>query len=102
MNGTTVIDVHGAGCQRSDPKDGDPADYPTWGFGPQGDVQRVFNYVRLVRGGTTGAVVTSGEVNPTTGGEQPPQDADRRAGGEGELPPPPPDGRQPPDGPPAP
>jgi hypothetical protein len=102
MNGTTVIDVHGAGCQRSDPKDGDPADYPTWGFGPQGDVQRVFNYVRLVRGGTTGAVVTGGEVDSTTGGEQPPQDADRRAGGEGELPPPPPDGRQPPDGPPAP
>ncbi len=49
MDGTTVIDVHGAGCQRSDPKDGDPSDYPTWGFGPQGDVQRVFNYVRLVR-----------------------------------------------------
>jgi len=49
MDGVTVIDVHGAGCQRSDPKDGDPDDYPTWGFGPQGDVQRVFNYVRLVR-----------------------------------------------------
>jgi hypothetical protein len=49
MDGTTVIDVHGAGCQRSDPKDGDPNDYPRWGFGPQGDVQRVFNYVRLVR-----------------------------------------------------
>jgi hypothetical protein len=49
MDGTTVIDVHGAGCQRSDPKDGDPADYPSWGNGPQGDVQRVFNCVRLVR-----------------------------------------------------
>jgi hypothetical protein len=50
MDGTNVIDVHGAGCQRSDPKDGDPNDYPTWGgFAPQGDVQRVFNYVRLVR-----------------------------------------------------
>ncbi|PLW93394.1 MAG: hypothetical protein C0592_06295 [Marinilabiliales bacterium] len=41
-------DVHGAGCQRSDPKVGDPADYPT-GFGPQGDAIRIYNYVRLVR-----------------------------------------------------
>lgn len=49
MDGTTVIDVHGAGCQRSDPKDGDAADYPLIGDGPQGDVIRVFNYVRLVR-----------------------------------------------------
>jgi hypothetical protein len=49
MDGTTVLDVHGAGCQRSDPKAGDPADYPVVGHGPQGDVQRVFNFVRLVR-----------------------------------------------------
>jgi hypothetical protein len=49
MDGTTVIDVHGAGCQRSDPKDGSEADYPLIGDGPQGDVIRVFNYVRLVR-----------------------------------------------------
>ena len=48
-SGETIIDVHGAGCQRSDPKSGDPADYPNAGFGPQGDVQRVFNHVRLVR-----------------------------------------------------
>ncbi|MBN1350711.1 DUF1566 domain-containing protein [candidate division KSB1 bacterium] len=41
-------DVHGAGCQRSDPKTGDPADYP-YGHGPQGDVIRIYNYVRLVR-----------------------------------------------------
>jgi len=40
--------VHGAGSQRSDPKSGNPADYP-YGFGPQGDVIRIFNYVRLVR-----------------------------------------------------
>lgn len=53
MDGVNVIDVHGAGCQRSDPKDGDPDDYPSWGNGPQGDVQRVFNYVRLVRDGLT-------------------------------------------------
>ncbi|MBN2857643.1 MAG: DUF1566 domain-containing protein [Candidatus Delongbacteria bacterium] len=42
------IDVHGAGAQRSDPKTGDPGDYP-YGFGPQGDAIRIYNYVRLVR-----------------------------------------------------
>lgn len=42
------VDVHGAGAQRSDPKTGDPADYPT-GSGPQGDAIRIYNYVRLVR-----------------------------------------------------
>jgi hypothetical protein len=41
-------DVHGAGAQRSDPKDGDPADFPH-GRGPQGDAIRIFNYVRCVR-----------------------------------------------------
>jgi lysozyme family protein len=42
-------DVHGAGCQRSDPKIGDPADYPE-GHGPQGDAIRIYNHVRAVRG----------------------------------------------------
>ncbi|MBP7999413.1 MAG: DUF1566 domain-containing protein [Chloroflexi bacterium] len=41
-------DVHGAGAQRSDPKSGDPADWPL-GNGPQGDVVRIDNFVRLVR-----------------------------------------------------
>ena len=44
-----LMDVHGAGCQRSDPKSGDPGDYPN-GHGPQGDVVRINNYVRCVRG----------------------------------------------------
>ncbi len=44
----TLMDVHGAGAQRSDPKSGDPANWPH-GNGPQGDVVRIFNYVRLVR-----------------------------------------------------
>lgn len=44
----TWMDVHGAGAQRSDPKFGDPGDYPT-GRGPQGDAIRIYNYVRLVR-----------------------------------------------------
>ncbi len=47
-NNYTLMDVHGAGAQRSDPKSGDPADYP-FGHGPQGDVIRIFNYVRCVR-----------------------------------------------------
>jgi hypothetical protein len=51
MNGTW-IDVHGAGAQRSDPKSGDPADWPT-GHGPQGDAIRIYNYVRLVRDSET-------------------------------------------------
>ena len=42
------VDVHGAGAQRSDPKAGDPAMFPH-GRGPQGDVIRIYNYVRLVR-----------------------------------------------------
>ncbi len=42
------IDVHGAGSQRSDPKSGDPSIYSN-GHGPQGDVIRIYNYVRLVR-----------------------------------------------------
>ena len=42
------MDVHGAGAQRSDPKIGDPKDWPK-GHGPQGDAQRINNYVRLVR-----------------------------------------------------
>ncbi len=43
-----LLNVHGAGAQRSDPKSGDPADYPH-GRGPQGDVVRIYNYVRAVR-----------------------------------------------------
>ncbi|MCK4745675.1 MAG: DUF1566 domain-containing protein [Bacteroidales bacterium] len=43
-----LLDVHGAGAQRSDPKDGNPEDYPAY-WGPQGDVRYVFNYVRCVR-----------------------------------------------------
>ncbi|MFA6627558.1 MAG: DUF1566 domain-containing protein [Bacilli bacterium] len=43
-----LMDVHGAGCQRSDPKSGNVEDYPA-SLGPQGDIQRVFNYVRCVR-----------------------------------------------------
>ena len=43
-----LMDVHGAGAQRSDPKVGNPAAFPH-GRGPQGDVIRIYNYVRCVR-----------------------------------------------------
>ena len=42
-----IMDVHGAGAQRSDPKTGDAM----IGRGPQGDATRINNYVRAVRGG---------------------------------------------------
>lgn len=50
-------DVHGAGCQRSDPKSGEPGDYEYVDGGyyntlaPQGDNIRIYNMVRCVRGG---------------------------------------------------
>lgn len=47
MNGT-LMDVHGAGCQRSDPKSGNANNYPEF-WGPQGDVRYVYNFVRCVR-----------------------------------------------------
>lgn len=45
-----LLDVHGAGSQRSDPKTGDPAWFPH-GRGPQGDVISIYNMVRPVRSG---------------------------------------------------
>jgi len=42
----TFLDVHGAGCQRTDPK----SVTPSYGApAPQGDVNRIYNYVRPVR-----------------------------------------------------
>jgi len=46
--GSSWIDVHGAGAQRSDPKYDDGTDYSS-GHGPQGDCVRIDNFVRLVR-----------------------------------------------------
>ncbi len=56
-------DVHGAGAQRSDPKTGDPENYP-YGHGPQGDVIRIYNFVRMVRDATSTTGINSGESNP--------------------------------------
>lgn len=47
-----AMNVHGAGAQRSDPKAGNPSNFPE-GRGPQGDEVRIYNYVRCVRGGPT-------------------------------------------------
>ncbi len=43
-----LVNVHGAGAQRGDPKDGDPANWSS-GFGPQNDEIRIYNYVRCVQ-----------------------------------------------------
>ncbi len=49
------LDVHGAGCQRSDPKEGNLADYTYVPYGyyfgnaPQGDAIRLSNFARCVR-----------------------------------------------------
>jgi hypothetical protein len=67
----TWMDVHGAGAQRSDPKSGDPANYPSY-FGPQGDVSRLLNYVRCVRDGVSNQIVTGGTVAPNQGSAQAP------------------------------
>ncbi|MCP3903611.1 MAG: DUF1566 domain-containing protein [Planctomycetes bacterium] len=58
------LNVHGAGSQRSDPKDGDPSAFP-FGLGPQGDEIRIFNYVRCVRsvGGCSADVTGNGTVD---------------------------------------
>ena len=64
MNGQ-MLDVHGAGAQRSDQKSGDPSQLPV-GMGPQGDVQSIYNYARCVRGGT--ATYTSGYMGTGSSG----------------------------------
>ncbi len=48
MMNSTIMDVHGAGAVRSDPKSGNQSDYPQY-FGPQGDIRYVYNYVLSVR-----------------------------------------------------
>ncbi len=82
MNGQW-IDVHGAGAQRSDPKVGDPADYPT-GHGPQGDDIRIYNYVRCVSGGS--ATITSGGNAPAGNDQLPPEGGQQQPNGNGQLP----------------
>ena len=56
-----LMDVHGAGSQRSDPKSGNPSQFP-YGRGPQGDVIRIYNFVRCVRGGLATSRTTGPKV----------------------------------------
>jgi len=44
----SLLDVHGAGAVRSDPKSGSELYYPDY-FGPQGDIRYVYNFVLAVR-----------------------------------------------------
>ncbi len=78
----TLMDVHGAGSQRSDPKSGDASQFPR-GRGPQGDVIRIDNFVRCVRGGAATPRASGPEVKRTAptkrrGGAGP---TDQRTGG---------------------
>ncbi|MCK5001208.1 MAG: DUF1566 domain-containing protein, partial [Anaerohalosphaera sp.] len=66
----TIMDVHGAGSQRSDPKSGDPSQFP-YGRGPQGDVIRIYNFVRCVRGGTAKPNTTGPKVEMTRASRRP-------------------------------
>jgi hypothetical protein len=43
-----IMDVHGAGAVRSDPKSGNRSDYPQF-FGPQGDIRYVYKFTLAVR-----------------------------------------------------
>jgi hypothetical protein len=62
-----VMDVHGAGAQRSDSKTGSAS----IGNGPQGDARRVYNYVRCVRGAAVSvAEDTSAEESVSTHPQQ--------------------------------
>ncbi|NWF63703.1 MAG: DUF1566 domain-containing protein, partial [Chloroflexi bacterium] len=93
MNGQ-MMDVHGAGAQRSDQKSGDPASLPV-GAGPQGDVQSIYNYARCVSSGSASA--SSGgqapsanqpQGNPTQNGQtQPTGPAGSGQAGQGQQPP---------------
>ncbi len=57
------IDIHGAGCQRSDPKAGDLSEFTYVPYGyyfgdaPQGDAIHIDNYVRCVRDAADTGVV---------------------------------------------
>jgi hypothetical protein len=60
----TCLDVHGAGAQRSDSKSGNQSSIPR-GRGPQGDIMRIYNYVRCVRGGAAQASNTGPQIEMT-------------------------------------
>lgn len=57
-----LMDTHGAGAQRNDPKTGSASDYPDY-FGPQNDVRYVFNYTRCVRSSNTSTINEKTHLN---------------------------------------
>ncbi len=76
-----LLDVHGAGSQRSDPKAGDPSQFPR-GRGPQGDVIDIYNMVRPVRGGQAGPSESGPELKTRNIGRRP---GGQRPGGRTDL-----------------
>jgi len=74
----TLMDVHGAGSQRSDPKIGDASKFPH-GRGPQGDVIRIENMVRCVRGGDVKIVDGASSSIPAVEEPAPPSRFMKRA-----------------------
>ncbi len=81
LPGGNLIDVHGAGAQRSDPKSGDPAEFSAGrGSTGQEDQVRIYNYARCVRARVSAEIVTGGEVDEFTGGI-----GTRTDGGQGEA-----------------
>ena len=74
------MNVHGAGAQRSDPKTGNPRDYP-YGRGPQGDDIRIYNYVRCVRAGKAKLKLTGPPVVKRGSGSHFVQRLDRNGDG---------------------
>ncbi len=62
-----LLDVHGAGAQRSDPKTGAAGRFPR-GRGPQGDVIRIDNFVRPVRDADPGATAALAPAETSTRG----------------------------------
>ncbi|QDU55923.1 Lcl domain-containing protein [Aeoliella mucimassa] len=82
-----LLDVHGAGAQRCDPKLGDASRF-VQGRGPQGDVVRIYNLVRCVRGGTAEPVAAAPESHTANArpaaaaGRQPPSGGGRGVPGE--------------------
>ena len=91
------MNVHGAGAQRSDPKSGDPNQFPQ-GRGPQGDDVRIYNYARCVRGGEVLKQNPAASASPRTMTREVARETDGRPDGPpGDGPPhPPPEGEAPP------
>jgi hypothetical protein len=78
MGRYNLLDVHGAGSQRSDPKSGDPSRFPR-GRGPQGDVIEIYNMVRPVRGGKASLREKGPELAPRRTGPSRPGPDNRRS-----------------------